>query len=527
MKSRQKAIKSVFVGVIATALHLVACTSSRDDNGVIDDQQILPDVAAPQTVRLGKRSAIEVDVPANVLPSRQPLTVNVRTDVVRKGAIPVGQSVEFAPGGLTFTAVVRVRQALPTPSPMRRYVAFQSTTTTDTWVRRTPGRKVVQTASEGFEVWELDADTTGLWAFVEEADVLPVPDAGVPADADVPVDVMPIPRPAALLLNPASLDLGEIVIGAQSPSQVVTVTNVGEMNSGALVVAFAADVLGTFAQRAASTCEGADLAPGATCIVQVFAAPAQGAPLSGTMSITSPSGAQGIVALAVKGIKPPLLTANNANVAFLPAPINATGESKMVTITNTGDLPTGPIDLAIAGADVASYAIAENACGAPLGKGQVCTVTITFLPAKVGNTVATLSATAGPGGTLVVNLTGTGQSSDQGAKLVFTNPPTGGSQVNFNESATNMCSDPIVFTVTNQGAYISEAIAFTFAGTDTDDFLALPTNDGCSGKRLAAGGSCMTTFNLCANNFGLHYATVTVSAKAAASSSLDLYGYSY
>lgn len=515
------------LGIFAS-LFLIGCTSSDDNNGVIDDQQVLPDMAAPQTVRLGKRSTVEIDIPANALPSRQPLTVNVRTDVVRKGAIPVGQSVEFSPGGLTFTSPVRVRQALPAPSPMRRYAAFASSTTTDVWVRRGRGRKLGPGAGPQTEVWEVEADTTGLWAFVEEADEVTVVDAGVPADAEAPVDVMPLPAPAALVTDAPAINFGDVVLGSQSPSQTIVVTNTGAMNTGAISVSLTADVSGTFAVKAGSTCQGADLAGAQTCAIQVFALPGQGVPIGGTMLIMSSSGAQAMVTLTVKGVKPPLLGASTANLSFLPAPINATGESKLVTITNTGDLPTGPIAIELKGTDATSFSVTANTCTGALMAGKTCMATITFTPAKVGNAVASLVASGSPGGAAVTNLGGTGQASDQGARLVFTNPAAGGNQVNFNESATNTCSDPIVFTVTNQGAYISEAITFAFTGADADDFVVLPTGDGCSGKRLPAASSCMTTFNICANNFGLHYATVTVSAKAAAaSSSLDLYGYSY
>lgn len=110
---------------------------------------------------------------------------------------------------------------------------------------------------------------------------------------------------------------------------------------------------------------------------------------------------------------------------------------------------------------------------------------------------------------------------------MFTSPPLASMQVNFNETATNICSMAITFTVANQGAYISEPISIAFSGTDADDFVVLPMGDTCTRKRLPVGATCEAVLNRCPNNFNLHYATATVSAKAAMPSSINLYGYSY
>ena len=56
--------------VLALAASLVGgCSSDTNVNGVVDDQQIVPDNATAQTLRVGKRLSVEIDLPTNAFPS--------------------------------------------------------------------------------------------------------------------------------------------------------------------------------------------------------------------------------------------------------------------------------------------------------------------------------------------------------------------------------------------------------------------------------------------------------------------------
>lgn len=534
MKPKKRHASWVATGFVAAAT-VIACSSSPDtSNGTIEDQQQVADNVSPQTVRIGKRVSVEIDIPANVLPERQPLTVTVRTNVVRKGATAVGSSVEFQPAGLRFNSVVRVRQPLPIPTPLRRYAAFQSLPDSDSWVRRAPGRKLLKSDPMATtEVWELDADTTGLWVFAEEEipTTIPTPDAATSPNPDAATEPdtapLPIEKPAALMVNTSFVDFGSIVFGTRASATAITVVNTGELSTGKISLALTGDPLGGFAFLDPSLCEGANLPSGGTCIVRIVAEPKQAVNAEGLLAITSASGAMASVSFAVTGIKPPQLAANVSQLTFKPAPIDATAETMPLVLRNAGDLDTGTATFSIKGPDAESFRIDAGSCNKPLPKDATCTANVTMVAAKMGSLVATIEATSSPGGTIIVDLVGTGLTAANGAKLVFTAPPLVGMQVNFDEQATGVCSRAIDFTITNQGLYASDPIALAFSGTDADDFVAVADFDACTGKRLPINGTCIVRINFCANNFGLHYATLTASARASISGAIDVYGYSY
>ena len=532
MKSQERRPRWVTIGLMAVAT-VIGCSSSPDkSNGTVDEQKVVADNATPQTVRVGKRVSVEIDIPANVLPRRQPLTITVRTDVVRKGATPVGSSVEFQPAGLTFNGVVRVRQPLPTPPPMRRYAAFQSLPDTDIWVRRAPGRKLPTVDPLALtEVWELDADTSGLWVFAQEDVPASVPVIEPTPDAAATADTAPLPvaTPAALMVNTSFVDFGNIVIGTRAQATLITVVNTGELPSGRITLSLTGEPLGGFAFLDLSLCDGADLPSGGTCVVRVIAEPKQVVNAAGILSIVSATGAMASVSFAVTGIKPPQLVAKVAQLGFKPAPVDATAETLQLVLSNDGDLASGPIAFALKGPDAASFRIDAGTCVKPLTKSEVCTVNITMIAAKIGDLTATIEATAGPGGTAVVDLLGTGLSAANGAKLVFAVPTaTMGSDVYFKEFSIGACSSSLVeFTVANQGQYTSEAVVITLSGPQASDYAAVASGDTCSGKRLAIDETCTFTLKVCSNVYGDHRATVTVSAKASTqSATASMYAYS-
>lgn len=284
---------------------------------------------------------------------------------MRKGAVPVGPTVEFSPAGFTFSSPARVRQVLPAPQIRRVYVAYQSQPTTDTWVRRARSRKLPQPGPEGTEVWELDADTTGLWMFAEEDNEIPVatPDAGSP-----PVDAEPPPQDvgpalmAVLVPSPAIQAFGEVLIGKQAAADDVVIANAGNAPSGPMAVTFMSATPGVFDQRAGNTCEGANLSPAATCTLKVYAGPTQVGTFAGTVIVQSGSGASTTLALTVTGIRPPALSAGLTKRSFKPAPIDATGETLALDLENKGDLPTGPITFSLKGADALSFSVNLGSC---------------------------------------------------------------------------------------------------------------------------------------------------------------------
>jgi hypothetical protein len=101
----------------------------------------------------------------------------------------------------------------------------------------------------------------------------------------------------ALSLSTGSLAFGPVTVGAEGAQQVTaTSSGTGDLHVGALAVA------GPFAATA-NGCDGATLAPGASCAITVAFRPAGAGATAGTLSIDSDAGAQA-VALAGTGVAP-------------------------------------------------------------------------------------------------------------------------------------------------------------------------------------------------------------------------------
>jgi hypothetical protein len=84
--------------------------------------------------------------------------------------------------------------------------------------------------------------------------------------------------------------------------------------------------------------------------------------------------------------------------------------SETFTFQNaTGSPTTGVLVADLTGTDAAQFKIVDNTCtGDTVAGGATCKVTVRFSPASTGAKTAALSVSGTPGGSVSVNLTGTG-----------------------------------------------------------------------------------------------------------------------
>ncbi len=121
-------------------------------------------------------------------------------------------------------------------------------------------------------------------------------------------------RPPVLTLSPSPVAIGTVTVGQQG-SLLVTVTNPTQKAEGPLSLSLAGMhpnefLLGAGGEFGTNTCEGATLEAGATCQVQVYAAPRTPAGKSVVLTVAAKSGATGsatVTALGVTGIRPPVV----------------------------------------------------------------------------------------------------------------------------------------------------------------------------------------------------------------------------
>jgi len=199
-------------------------------------------------------------------------------------------------------------------------------------------------------------------------------------------------RHAALSLTPANADLGEVTVGDRSAAATFTVTNGGEVPSGALVVT----VDDPSYVVAGGTCPGATLAGGASCTVLVQLAPtgAAGARPARLSAAASPEGTA-TAALTGTAFSSATLSLTPASADLGAAPLGGTGAPTTFTLQNLGQSPAGAPNASLS--DAADFAITAIDCPAMLAAGASCHVTVALAPATVGAVRSTLAIAATPG----------------------------------------------------------------------------------------------------------------------------------
>ena len=180
------------------------------------------------------------------------------------------------------------------------------------------------------------------------------------------------PNLPAVSLSIADLAFGDQGVGTTSTAQTVTLTNTG---GGVLTITGIA-VSVDFAQT--NDC-GASLAAETGCSIDVAFTPTVTGLLSGDLTIASddPSGPQ-IVALSGTGIAP-AVSLSSTSLTFVAQLVGATGDSQIVTLTNTGSASLN-ISSIVASGDFAQ----TNDCGASVAAAESCTITVSFTPTGDG-----------------------------------------------------------------------------------------------------------------------------------------------
>lgn len=173
-------------------------------------------------------------------------------------------------------------------------------------------------------------------------------------------------------LSPSPLSFADQLVGTTSAPQNVTLTNTGvaSLNLTSIVAS------GDFSQT--NNC-GNTLVVNASCIISVSFAPTTSGPRSGAVTLTDDAGdSPQNLSLGGNGIAP-FVSLAPPSLTFPDQPVGTTSSPMNVLLTNTGTAALNISSVTTTG-DFAQ----TNDCGAVVGPGASCTISVTFTPSQVG-----------------------------------------------------------------------------------------------------------------------------------------------
>jgi probable HAF family extracellular repeat protein len=186
-------------------------------------------------------------------------------------------------------------------------------------------------------------------------------------------------------LSPSSLNFGAVGIGATSPAQIVTLTNVGTTTLTITGMAITGTDAADFAQYHGCA---SSLAAGASCVIRVTFKPTALSTRAAMLSVTdNTAGSPQKVNLSGIGTTARLTP---TSLYFAPVPVGTTSPAQIVTLTNVGTTTLTITGIAITGTDAAYFAQTHN-CASSLAAGASCSISVTFKPQVTGLRNATLS----------------------------------------------------------------------------------------------------------------------------------------
>lgn len=293
----------------------------------------------------------------------------------------------------------------------------------------------------------------------------------------------------AVSLTPASIDFGQVEIGATSTPLQVQAGN----SSGTAIPISGVAITSPFA-ISSNTCGTANLAANSSCQVQVEFAPTQSGAATGTLTFTDGAGTQ-TVALYGTGATAATDNLNPGSLSFSATATGALSASQTITLTNTGDLTLTAISVSANGAFQAS-----NNCGTELTGHAACTISVVFAPTQLGSLSGTLTVSDALR-TQTADLTGTGVS----PAALSINP----SSLNFSTQQPGVAGAPQTLTVSNTGGVPLADVGFQIAGPAAASYSIGATTCGAT---LSGGGGCTVQVIFTPAATGAIAATLTVSS---------------
>lgn len=315
-------------------------------------------------------------------------------------------------------------------------------------------------------------------------------------------------NPPALSANPATGTFTNTVVAASNTLDIV-ITNTGGVSTSALTTSVTGTNAMDFA-RSVDGCLGQTVAASGTCTITLRFTPT--APGTRTAELTV--GGLGVTPVTVNlsGLgQAQALLQLSTNLVDFGSVVNGAASTATISVTNRGDVPSGAPSFGMMPPGV--FSVVSNTCGATIGAGITCVVTLSFAPAAAGMQSASFTASAMPGGAPTATVQGTGiapgalsispTSRDFGSVVLmqsggfqdFTIRNTGGSALNTTPmvvvggsfassfvNSNNTCTTPL-----GANATCSVRITFTPQTTGSLSGFVRVTSDGNTAQATVSG----------------------------------------
>ena len=206
---------------------------------------------------------------------------------------------------------------------------------------------------------------------------------------------------AVVSLSATALTFASQGVGITSAAKSVTLTNTG----GAVLNISSIVASGDFART--TTC-GATLAAGANCTINVTFTPTAEGARSGSLTITGDAtSGPNTISLSGVGVPAPAVALDPTALTFDMQAVGTTSVAKTIALSNTGGATLNLSGIRVESA-LGNFSQTNN-CGAGLGVGGSCSISVTFTPpAMGGNQSGSVVITSNaPGSPHTVALSGT------------------------------------------------------------------------------------------------------------------------
>lgn len=287
-------------------------------------------------------------------------------------------------------------------------------------------------------------------------------------------------------VSPASLSFAATGVGANSPVQVVTLSNIG---NAALSLSTVAVSSPAFRITGGTCANGMSLAVSTSCTVHVSLAPTVSGAATASLSLRHNGGVEGaeitssvpLSGLAVANAPAVVLSPSTLSLSQM---VGTTSAPQTVVVSNQGSAAVSLSSVVAQGPNAGEFARSGGTCSTTLAAGASCTLTLAFTPAATGSRTATLSVAHSAAGTpSTVTLSGQGTGGAMAALALNAD------QLSFGSQALSSTGAAQTVTVTNSGTAALSLSALSLAGPNAADFT-LGAGSCAVSTAVAPGGSC-------------------------------------
>jgi hypothetical protein len=265
---------------------------------------------------------------------------------------------------------------------------------------------------------------------------------------------------APLAVSPATFDFKAIGARERSEPTSFTVKNMGTVALAGVAGSLEGESSADFVLAGDDCTQG--LAPGASCALTVRFEPGSQGTKKALLAIAAGT-FKASAELTGSSVPPASLAIEPALRDFGTAAPGQSSAPETLTVTNTGNAPTGTI---VPTVDGVGFLLGPTSCTEPLAPGRSCLVQVRFAPVGTGAHSGQVVVSSTPGGTATAMLTGVGQTRRQ--------PTASPDTVDFGFVDVGSSVGGKKVHVVNPGQAPLTSLMVLVAGTNASEFAVKP-----------------------------------------------------